>query len=52
MRPRRYSAGPEHYSLNIASELLSADPEVNRRLHAAGFTQQQAQLFMTWPATG
>jgi hypothetical protein len=36
--------GPEQYNINIASELLSADPEVNRRLHAAGFTQQQAQL--------
>ena len=41
---RDVPAGPEHYSINIASELLSADPEVNRRLHAAGFTQQQAQL--------
>lgn len=36
--------GPEHYSINVANDFLGADVEVNRRLHAAGFSQQQAQL--------
>jgi hypothetical protein len=35
---------PDSYKVNVASELLSADPDVNRRLHAAGFSQEQAQL--------
>jgi hypothetical protein len=35
---------PEEYQIEIANELLSSDRELNKRLHAAGFTQQQAQL--------
>lgn len=35
---------PDSYKVNVASELLTADPDVNRRLHAAGFSQEQAQL--------
>jgi hypothetical protein len=41
---RDVPAGPEHYAITVANDLLSADAEVNRRLHAAGFSQQQAQL--------
>src|SRR5512132_1412352 len=36
--------GPDHYKVEVKSELLSPDPDVNRRLHAAGFSQEQAQL--------
>lgn len=36
--------GPDSYKVDVKSELLSADPDVNRRLHAAGFSQEQAQL--------
>lgn len=36
--------GPEHYKINVGSDFLNADAEVNQRLHAAGFSQQQAQL--------
>jgi hypothetical protein len=35
---------PEHYQINAPHELLAADPEINARLHDAGFSQQQAQL--------
>jgi hypothetical protein len=36
--------GPDHYKVEVKNELLSPDPDVNRRLHAAGFSQEQAQL--------
>jgi len=35
---------PDGYTIQCRHELLSPDPEVNRRLHAAGFTPEQAQL--------
>lgn len=35
---------PDGYEIATESELVAADPEVNKRLHAAGFTQEQAQL--------
>ncbi len=35
---------PDGYEIALANPALSADPEVNRRLHAAGFTPAQAQL--------
>ena len=35
---------PEGYDIETKHELLEPDPEVNRRLHAAGFTPAQAQL--------
>lgn len=34
----------EGYVIQSRHSLLSSDPEVNRRLHGAGFTQDQAQL--------
>ena len=37
-------AKPEEYKVEIANELIEIDPEVNGRLHAAGFTPAQAQL--------
>lgn len=36
--------GPEGYQISHRHEMLSPDPEVNRRLHEAGFTPKQAQL--------
>jgi hypothetical protein len=35
---------PEGYEIKPAHELCGPDPEVNRRLHEAGFTCRQAQL--------
>jgi hypothetical protein len=37
-------ATPEDYQINVDNELLASDPEVNKRLHEAGFTQEQAQV--------
>lgn len=37
-------AGPDGYEIAGMGEVISSDPEVNARLHAAGFTQSQAQL--------
>lgn len=36
--------GPEHYQIKLKNDLLSTDPEVNRQLHTAGFSQDQVQL--------
>jgi hypothetical protein len=36
--------GAEDYQIEVADELLAADPAINAKLHEAGFTQQQAQL--------
>lgn len=35
---------PDEYQLSMKDPAVWADPEVNRRLHAAGFTPAQAQL--------
>lgn len=35
---------PEDYGIKLDDPLLQSDPEINARLHAAGFTRQQAQL--------
>lgn len=35
---------PDDYQINIENEILVSDPEVNKRLHEAGFTQEQAQV--------
>jgi hypothetical protein len=37
-------AAPDGYDIRTDSDLVAPDPEVNRRLHEAGFTQDQAQL--------
>lgn len=39
-RPER----PEEYQIRAVEGLLEPDPEINRRLHEAGFTQEQVQL--------
>jgi hypothetical protein len=36
--------GPDSYRIESRHPALASDPEVNKRLHAAGFTQDQAQL--------
>lgn len=48
-RPRLLKAlgvpdAPEGYSIACDHGLFTADPEVNTRLHGAGFTSEQAQL--------
>jgi hypothetical protein len=35
---------PEDYRISFDSDLLASDSEVNKRLHAAGFSQKQAQV--------
>jgi hypothetical protein len=35
---------PEQYQIEPRHELLAPDPEINARLHDAGFTKRQAQL--------
>jgi hypothetical protein len=35
---------PDEYELSAPHEMVTADPDVNRRLHDAGFTPRQAQL--------
>lgn len=35
---------PDDYAIEARHELLSSDPEINSKLHAAGLTSQQAQL--------
>jgi len=37
-------ADPDGYEIATETELVAPDPEVNKRLHQAGFTQDQAQL--------
>ena len=37
-------ASPDEYRITSPNELVRPDPELNRRLHAAGFTQDQVQL--------
>lgn len=35
---------PEEYQINLKSELLKQDPDINKQLFEAGFTNKQAQL--------
>lgn len=37
-------AQPSDYTVTSPTELVQPDPELNARLHAAGFTQEQVQL--------
>ncbi len=41
---RPIPATPDDYQIAISHEIIASDPEINRRLHSAGFTQEQAQL--------
>lgn len=42
--PLDIPATPDDYELDGESDLVAPDPEVNKRLHEAGFTQDQARL--------
>ncbi|MGE5503551.1 MAG: capsid assembly protein [Actinomycetota bacterium] len=44
MSATRSPAGPQDYQIRTRHPALASDPEVNKRLHAAGFTPEQAQL--------
>jgi len=37
-------SAPEQYKISVKNDLLSPDPDLNRRMHAAGFSQDQVQL--------
>lgn len=41
---RSVPARPEDYVIKVENELFAKDEEINRKLHAAGFDQDQAQL--------
>lgn len=41
---RDVPGAPDQYRLVVKNDLLTTDADINRRLHAAGFTQEQAQL--------
>lgn len=41
---REIPKSPDDYDIEIRSDLFASDAEVNRKLHAAGFDQNQAQL--------
>ncbi|MBK8174228.1 MAG: hypothetical protein IPK66_02745 [Rhodospirillales bacterium] len=41
---REIPLGPDNYKLIVKNDLMSSDADINKRLHAAGFTQDQAQL--------
>ncbi len=41
---RDVPAAPDQYKVVVKNDLLTTDADINRRLHAAGFTQEQAQL--------
>lgn len=42
--PRDVPGAPEQYRVVVKNDLLTTDADINRRLHAAGFSQEQAQL--------
>jgi hypothetical protein len=44
MRLLGVAEAPEQYQIESRHELLGPDPEINARLHQAGFTKHQAQL--------
>lgn len=35
---------PNDYNINVQNDLFQVDPDINTRLHSAGFSQKQAQL--------
>ena len=41
---REPPAGPEDYNVEISNDFLTSDPDVNKRLHAAGFSEDQVQV--------
>ena len=41
---RNVPTGPNDYDIKINHDFLTADPNVNLRLHGAGFSHEQAQL--------
>lgn len=41
---RDIPSGPNEYDIKVNHDFLTADPDVNQRLHGAGFSQGQAQL--------
>lgn len=41
---REPPADPENYNIEISNDFLTSDPEVNKRLHAAGFSEDQVQV--------
>jgi hypothetical protein len=41
---REVPPSPDDYQINLRDELLAVDAEVNKKLHAAGFSREQAQV--------
>jgi hypothetical protein len=42
--PSDVPSSPIEYNIKSNNDLLQSDPEINKRLHSAGFSQEQAQL--------
>jgi hypothetical protein len=42
--PRDIPERPEDYIIDLKDDLVTVDPEINKRLHQAGFSRGQAQL--------
>jgi hypothetical protein len=41
---RQMPSRPEEYTIKLKNDFITPDPDVNRLLHAAGFSQEQVQL--------
>jgi hypothetical protein len=41
---REVPPSPDDYDINLRDEILAVDAEVNKKLHAAGFSREQAQV--------
>ncbi len=41
---RSVPATPDQYKITVKNDLLTPDTDINRRMHAAGFSQEQVQL--------
>jgi len=41
---RAVPAGPDQYKVEVRNDMLTSDAEINKRLHGAGFSNEQAQL--------
>jgi hypothetical protein len=41
---RNVPPAPDQYKISVKNDLLTSDADINRRMHAAGFSQEQVQL--------
>jgi len=41
---REPPADPDDYNIQISNDFITSDPDINKRLHAAGFSEDQVQV--------